>query len=38
MKTEPDYPDLLERMRIIIEHSNELYYLHDTNHILSYVS
>ena len=28
----------LERMRIIFEHSNELFYLHDTNHTLSYVS
>ncbi|MDX2445928.1 MAG: PAS domain S-box protein, partial [Desulfobacterales bacterium] len=38
MQKEPGYHDLLERMRIIIEHSNELFYLHDTNHILSYVS
>jgi len=38
MKKESIYPDLLERMRIIIEHSSELFYLHDTNHILSYVS
>ena len=38
MKAESIYPDLLDRMRIIIEHSNELFYLHDTNHILSYVS
>lgn len=38
MQKEPTYHDLLERMQIIIEHSNELFYLHDTNHILSYVS
>ena len=38
MQKEPSYHDLLERMQIIIEHSNELFYLHDTNHILSYAS
>jgi len=38
MQKEPSYHDLLERMRIIVEHSNELFYLHDTNNILSYVS
>ena len=38
MQKEPSYHDLLEKMQIIIEHSNELFYLHDTNHILSYVS
>ncbi len=38
MQKEPTYHDLLERMQIIIEHSNELFYIHDTNQILSYVS
>ncbi len=38
MQKEPNYQDLLERMQIIIEHSKELFYIHDTNHILSYVS
>lgn len=27
-----------QKLRNIIEHSNELYYVHDTNHALSYVS
>lgn len=27
-----------QKLRNIIEHSNELYYVHDTNHILSYAS
>ena len=27
-----------QKLRNIIEHSNELYYVHDTNHVLSYVS
>jgi PAS domain S-box-containing protein len=38
MQKELSYRDLLERMQIVIEHSNELFYLHDTNHILTYVS
>jgi len=38
MKDQPTYQDLLERMRIIIEHSNEVFYLHDIHHVLSYVS
>ncbi len=33
MQKEPTFHDLLERMQIIIEHSNELFYIHDTNHI-----
>ncbi len=27
-----------EKLRNIIEHSNELFYIHDTNHVLKYVS
>ncbi|MEW6673385.1 MAG: ATP-binding protein [Thermodesulfobacteriota bacterium] len=27
-----------KKLRNIIEHSNELFYLHDTNHVLTYVS
>jgi len=27
-----------QKLRNIIEHSNELYYVHDTNHVLSYIS
>jgi len=27
-----------EKLRTIIEHSNELFYLHDTEHVLTYVS
>jgi two-component system cell cycle sensor histidine kinase/response regulator CckA len=27
-----------ERLRTIIEHSNELFYMHDTEHVLKYVS
>lgn len=38
MQKEPTYHDLLEKMQIIISHSNELFYIHDTHHILSYVS
>jgi PAS domain S-box-containing protein len=38
MQKDTSYQDLLERMQLIIEHSNELFYIHDTNHILSYVS
>ncbi|MBW2513058.1 MAG: PAS domain-containing protein [Deltaproteobacteria bacterium] len=38
MQKEPTYHDLLEKMQIIISHSNELFYIHDTHHVLSYVS
>ena len=27
-----------KQMRTIIEHSNEMFYIHDTNHVLTYVS
>ncbi|WKZ69605.1 MAG: PAS domain S-box protein [Melioribacteraceae bacterium] len=27
-----------EKLRNVIEHSNEMYYIHDTNHVLKYVS
>ena len=37
-KTENALKESEQKLRNIIEHSNELYYIHDTNNILSYAS
>ncbi len=37
-KTERALKESEEKLRNIIEHSNEMFYIHDTNHVLTYVS
>ena len=37
-KTEIALKESEEKLRNIIEHSNEMFYIHDTNHVVKYVS